>query len=194
MLVIKLEDFSKNYLDQGKKLIDSIDITKLDIIVNAILDVYKKDKQIFIIGNGGSATTSSHFANDLSKFCIVGGGKRFRAISLTDNISTITAWANDTGYDKIFSEQLLNLVNKEDILIAFTVSGNSPNVIEAVNVAKQNDAKTIAFIGHNGGKLKKLVDNHIIIESNDFGLVESVHLLLEHVIINLLRNNLLRKI
>ena len=184
-------DFNEYYLNEAKKIIDRIDKKFIDRAINMILDAHKKDKQIFIIGNGGSATTATHFANDLSKFCSVEGKKRFRAISLTDNMSIITAWANDTSYDKIFSEQLLNLVNNDDLLIALTVSGNSKNVVEAVETVKKYKAKTLAFLGFRGGKIKDMVDSYILIECDDFGLVESVHLLLEHLIVNVLRSKLL---
>ena len=194
MLVVKLDDFNEYYLNEAKKIIDRLDRKKIDDAINMLLDAYKKEKQIFIIGNGGSATTATHFANDLTKSCSIEDKKRFRAISLTDNISTITALANDTSYDKIFSEQLLNLINKDDILIALTASGNSPNVIEAVKVAKQHGAKTLAFLGFNGGKLKNMADGYILIEYGDFGLVESTHLLLEHLLVTFMRKRLLGEI
>lgn len=185
-----MKKFNENYLNEAKKIIGKLDREKIESAINMLLDAHKKDRQVFIIGNGGSATTATHFANDLCKFCNVKGKKRFRAISLTDNISTITALANDTSYDKIFSEQLLNLVNKDDILIALTASGNSPNVIEAVKAAKQHGAKTLAFLGFNGGKVKNMVDEYVLVEYDDFGLVESVHLLLEHLIVSSIRKKL----
>ena len=185
-----MENFNEHYLGEAKKIIDSIDREKINIAVSMLLDAHKKNKQVFIIGNGGSASTASHFSNDLSKFCSVEGKKRFRAISLTDNISTITAFANDISYDKVFSEQLFNLANEGDVLIALSASGNSKNIVEAVKSAKQNGAKTLAFLGFNGGKLKKIADEHILAEYNDFGLVESIHLLLEHLIVTAIRKRL----
>lgn len=181
-----------HYLSEAKKIIDRLDREKIGTAINMLLDAHKNGRQVFIIGNGGSASTAAHFANDLSKFCSVEGKKRFKAISLADNISTITALANDISYDKIFSEQLINLVCKDDLLIAMTASGNSANVIEAVKSAKQHGAKTLAFLGFDGGKLKGMADNYILVEYDDFGLVESVHLLLEHLIVNSIKRIMLK--
>ncbi|MBI1935276.1 SIS domain-containing protein [Candidatus Woesearchaeota archaeon] len=189
-----MADFNEYYLNEAKKIIDGLDRTQIDSAVSMLLDAHKRQKQIFIFGNGGSASTSSHFANDLIKFCSVKGQKRFRAVSLADNISTITALANDMGYDKVFSEQLYNLANDGDLIVAFSVSGNSPNVVEAVKAAKRLGAKTIAFLGFKGGNLKNIADECVIVENEDFGLVESVHLLLEHLIVNRLRKSLAGRI
>ena len=185
-----MENFNEHYLGEAKRIIDSINRKKINAAVDMLMDAHRKDKQVFIIGNGGSASTTSHFANDLSKFCSVEGKKRFRVISLADNISTITAFANDISYDKIFSEQLINLANEGDILIALSASGNSKNIIEAVKSAKEQGAKTLAFLGFNGGKLKEMADEYVLVEYNDFGLVESIHLLLEHLIVNIIRKRL----
>ena len=186
-----MDNFTEQYLDKAKKIIDGIDRKKIDKSISMFLEPHGTNRQIFIIGNGGSAATATHFANDLTKFCSVEGKKRFKAISLTDNVSTITALANDISYDKIFSEQLLNLVNEDDLLVVLSASGNSPNVIEAVKAAKEHGAKTLGFLGFDGGKLKGMVDEYVLIENNDFGLVESVHLLLEHLIVNSLRKKVL---
>lgn len=178
------------YLNEVKKAVESLDKRQIGRVISSILDAYKKNKQIFIIGNGGSATTATHFANDLCKFCNVESKKRFRAISLTDNISTITAWANDTSYDQVFSQQLLNFINKGDLLIALSASGNSPNIIEAVKTAKGFKAKTIGFVGFDGGKLMKIADEYIHVDYHDFGIVESIHLVLEHLIVDSIKKSL----
>ena len=185
-----MKKFNEHYLSEAKKIIDQLDTKKIEVAINMLLDANKNSKQVFIIGNGGSATTATHFANDLSKFCSVKGEKRFRAISLTDNISTITAWANDASYDKIFSEQLINLINKDDLLIVLSASGNSRNVIESVETAKLYGAKSLAFLGFDGGKIKGIADEYILVEYEDFGLVESTHLLLEHLIVSFIRKKL----
>ncbi len=186
-----MENFNDYYLGEAKRIIDCIDRDKINAAIGMLLDAHKKNRQIFVIGNGGSASTAAHFANDLSKFCNVEGKKRFRVISLADNVSTITALANDIGYDKIFSEQLLNLVNNGDVLIALTASGNSPNIIEAVKTAKQHGAQVLAFLGFNGGKIKGMADCYILAEYDDFGLVEGIHLILEHLIVNAVRKRLI---
>ena len=192
MLVInvEIENFSKVYIKDLKKIMDNLDIDKIKQIVNIILEAYEKDKQIFIIGNGGSAATASHFCNDLSKLCSVKGKKRFRAISLTDNIPLISAWANDNDYGDIFAEQLKNFLNEGDVVIGVTGSGNSENIIKAIEFAKNSKAKTIAFLGFDGGKLKNIVDNYILISSNHYGLIEDVHLILAHMIANYIKERL----
>ena len=183
-------DFKEQYLSESKKIIDRLDRKSIDNAIKVILDAHERNSQIFLAGNGGSASTASHFANDLAKFCSVEGKKRFRVTSLTDNISTITALANDISYNKIFSEQLLNHINKDDLLIVITASGNSPNIIEAVKTAKQHGAKILAFLGFNGGKLKSMADAYVLAEYDDFGQAESIHLLLEHLIVNFIRKKL----
>ena len=178
------------YLNSVKKAIENLDKKQIDRAIATILDIHKKNKQIFIIGNGGSASTATHFANDLCKFCSVGSKKRFRAISLTDNICTITALANDTSYSEIFSQQLLNFINEGDLLIALSASGNSKNIIEAVKTAKDYKAKTIGLTGFDGGKLMKIADECIHVDYHDFGIVESIHLVLEHLIVNSIKKML----
>ena len=186
-----MEILGDHYLKEARSLIEKIDLKRMDKFVSMVLCVHENNGQVFIIGNGGSASTASHFANDLSKFCSVNGKKRFRAISLTDNVSTMTAYANDASYDKIFSEQLKNLVNKGDILVCFTASGNSPNILEAIKAAKEHGALAFGFLGFDGGKAKNMADDYVIVECKDFGLVESLHLLLEHLAVNMIRRRLL---
>lgn len=181
-----------SYLDETKKAIDDIDKNQIDKIIDIIFNIHKKNKQIFIIGNGGSASTSMHFANDLCKFCSVENKKRFKAISLTDNISTLTAWANDASYNQVFSQQLLNFVNEGDLVIAISASGNSQNVIEAIKVAKQHKAKTIGMVGFDGGKLIGICDESLHVGSYDYGIVENAHLIFMHLIVSLIKKRLMQ--
>ncbi len=139
------------------------------------------------MGNGGSAATASHFACDLGKETVVEGRPRFRVLSLNDNVPLMTALSNDFGYHAIFKEQLSNLVNEGDIVIGITGSGNSANVLEAIEYARSRKAITIGLIGFGGGKLKDLVDEAIVISSTNYGHVESVHLIIEHLIAEIFR-------
>jgi len=183
-----IEDFATDYFDALKADIESISIADVKAIVGAINEAWQNDKQIFVIGNGGSAATASHFVCDLAKGTLghKGDGKkrRFKAMSLADNLSLTTAWANDTSYDSIFSQHLANFVNAGDVVIAISASGNSPNIIEAVELAKECGAHTIGLCGFTGGRLQEISDQHITVESDSYGRVEDVHLILAHVIAN----------
>ena len=186
-----VRDFIEDYLSKLNKSINQISKKDLGNIIRLLLEGYKNDKKIFIFGNGGSASTSSHFANDLNKLCNIKGRKRFKALALTDNIPLMTAWANDRNYNLIFVEQLKNFMEKGDIVIAISGSGNSENVIKAVKFAKKMDGITIGILGFDGGKLKAHVDNHIIIKSDMYGIIEDVHLSVCHIIANCLRHTLI---
>ena len=179
-------EFVKNYLDTLKKELDTLDLTSVKKIVDLLFEAWKNNKQVFIFGNGGSAITASHFACDLGKGTLERvydrNEKRFRVISLTDNVATITAYSNDLSYDDIFIQQLRNLVQPGDLVIAITGSGNSVNVLKAVEYANQVGATTIGFLGFNGGKLIDMVDHCILMKSNHYGRIEDSHLILEHLI------------
>lgn len=174
--------FLKSYFGSIKKDIDLIETKGILRIIKVIRQAYKKDKKIFVFGNGGSASTASHFATDLAKNCSMGRKKRFKAISLNDNVSLMTAYSNDVSYEDIFSEQLKNFIGRDDVVIGISVSGNSKNIIKAIETAKRYKAKTMAFLGFNGSKVKNIVDEYIIIEDTDYGRVESLHLAMCHII------------
>ncbi len=143
--------------------------------------------EIFILGNGGSAATASHMANDLNKGASVPGQPRFKAIALTDNVPLMTAWGNDTSYENIFVEQMMNFLELGDVVIAISASGNSPNVLRALRVARQYGAITIGFTGRDGGQLRRLVDHGVFIPSDHIGQQEDGHMILDHVITSALR-------
>src|SRR3989338_5448665 len=153
---------AEEYLNYFKKTLEYLDLKDLNDIINTLLKAYKEDKQIFIMGNGGSAVLASHFACDLGKGTLQNvyddKEKRFRVISLTDNIALMTAYSNDLDYEHVFSQQLKNLVNANDVVIGISASGNSKNVINAIHLAKKNKAITIGLLGFDGGKLRDLVD------------------------------------
>lgn len=179
----------KEYLSIFKDVLDKLDENSIKEMINEIYNSYLKDQTIFVIGNGGSAANASHFAQDLSKGVILDQSveKRIRALSLTDNIAYITALANDDGYEKIFVAQMRTFANNDDLLIAISGSGNSPNIIEAVNYAKNNRIKVIGITGYSGGKLKELSDISVHVPLNEMCMSESVHSVIFHYVISYLR-------
>ena len=145
-------------------------------------------RQVFIMGNGGSAATASHFANDLSKGAAVPDLPLFRAIALTDNMPLFSAYANDLGYEHVFAKQLSNLMHEGDVVIGFSGSGNSPNVLRALQMARSMQAVAIGFAGFDGGKLKEMVDICVLVPSYSMERVEDLHLIVEHLICTCLRD------
>ena len=182
----KLKLHPKKYFKRLNQNIEKVDCKKIVELILQIKKMIGTEKTIFIAGNGGSAALSSHMACDLGKTIL--GSKprsnknRLRIISLVDNISLNTAWANDEGYKYIFSEQLKNLAKKEDFLIVISASGNSENIIESIKIAKKRGLKTFGLLGFNGGKAKKMVDDYIIIKINDYGIIEDSHTIILHLI------------
>ena len=179
----------QKYLSHLQNVLDMLSLRDVREVVDMVMSAYENDKQIFAIGNGGSASTASHIGCDLGKgtISVPGGGsiparKRFRAISLTDNVATMTAWSNDTSYDDIFVEQLKNLVNSGDLIIGISVSGNSENVVRAMQYAKAVGCYVIAWTGIGGGKMDEVSDLSVIVESDQYGPVEDVHLILNHIL------------
>jgi D-sedoheptulose 7-phosphate isomerase len=139
------------------------------------------------LGNGGSAATASHFACDLGKNTLADGLPCFRALSLADNTALMTAWANDTAYDNLFCGQLQTLLQPEDVVIGLSASGNSPNVLRAMQMARERGAVTVGLTGFAGGRLKDLVDLAIVVPSQCMEQIEDLHLVLEHVVVTALR-------
>lgn len=176
----------EHYIEELKKALDALEIKDVKEISKILANAYKNDKSVFIIGNGGSASTASHFACDLGKGTLERhydmNKKRFKAYSLTDNVAIITAYGNDLNYDDIFAQQLRNLIQPGDILIALTGSGNSKNILNAIKLANESGAISIGLLGFEGGKVAEIVDYKIIIKSNNYGVIEDLHLVLEHII------------
>lgn len=163
---------------------------KIERMANIIFEAYKKGKQVFIMGNGGGASTASHCALGFEKQSAVEGKPRLKSKSLSDNVALITAWANDVDYASIFVEQLKNQVEKDDVVIGISASGNSPNVLRAIEYAKDKGAITIGFTGFGGGKLKQLADEYIVLSSADYGQVEDTHLTLTHILSDILKERI----
>lgn len=176
-----------DYIKDLHQHIDNLNPNSIDYIVCALMKAYKNGKNVFILGNGGSASNASHMACDLGKGTLQRiydfSESRFRVISLTDNVALMTAFGNDLSYDDIFVQQLRNLVNKNDVVIALTASGNSENVLKAIRYANKNGAKTIGFLGFNtGGKAANIVDHAIVVDSKHYGICEDIQLILNHII------------
>lgn len=179
-------EYIKEYFNKYIEKLNEIDIGKLDEIIKILFKAWENDNQVFIIGNGGSAATASHMACDLSKGTLDNfydvGLKRFKVMSLTDNVATMTAIGNDLGYSHVFSQQLRNLIKPGDIVLMITGSGNSLNVINAAETANSLGATTIGLLGFDGGKLKNIIDYYVIFNENHYGRVEDFHLMINHVI------------
>jgi D-sedoheptulose 7-phosphate isomerase len=170
------------YFSTVQELLNKVPFAAVDQVVETLISANQAGQTVFICGNGGSASTATHFGCDLAKRPIVAGQPRYRVIPLTDNNALMTALSNDIGYEVVFSEQLIPLVRKGDVLIGISGSGNSKNVLKAVEVAKAAGATTIGFSGYDGGKLAPAVDISVHIPSFNMAMVEDVHLMLEHAI------------
>ncbi len=151
---------------------------------------YQRRGTVFVLGNGGSAATASHFACDLAKGTRAGGAPTFRVLSLTDNVPTLTAWANDVAYDSALAEQLAAFVRPGDLVVAISASGNSPNVLNAVRAARAAGAVTVGLTGRSGGRLNKLVDVALRVPSDSIEQVEDVHLMVTHSVCVALRGRI----
>jgi D-sedoheptulose 7-phosphate isomerase len=157
-----------------------------------LLSAYEQNRTIFLFGNGGSAALASHFACDLGKGTITRGEtrKRFRVLALTDNVPLMTAWANDSCYENVFAEQLRNFVEPGDIAFAISGSGNSPNVLRALEVAHEAGALNIGLTGFGGGKMKNVCNPCIVIPSENMQIIEDLHLSVTHAIFSVVRHKL----
>ncbi|MFO1020979.1 MAG: SIS domain-containing protein [Planctomycetales bacterium] len=180
----------KDYLARCSAEFEKLDLKQMEGLANEIFAAYQEGRFVFIIGNGGSGSNSSHFAEDLGKSTLRredfdnDGMKRLKVLSLTDNTPYILAWGNDEGFDRVFSEQLKNLASPDDVLIAISGSGNSPNILRAVEWGNKHNLRTWGITGYSGGKLKSLGKNNLHVPLDDMGMVESIHLLVFHWILN----------
>ena len=175
-------DVIQGYLQGLQECIAGIPVAGIERVVGLIYEAYCQRRQVFILGNGGSAATASHFCCDLGKEAVVDGRPRLRVISLNDNTALLTAYANDMGYASVFVEQMKNLVQEGDLVICLSGSGNSANVLEAIDFANQTGAYTVGLLGFGGGKAKEKVTVHITVENTNYGQVEDVHMFLSHCI------------
>ncbi len=183
-----MDDFRKNFIDEY--LADIIRILEelrannadfFDSMATIFKDARADNRKIFFCGNGGSASTASHFTSDLAKGTIVEGTPRFKALSLADNIPQMLAWGNDSCYEDIFVEQLKNLFEPGDVVVGISGSGNSENVLRAIQYAAENDGITIGITGFDGGKIKDMVDLCLIVPVHNMQKTEDIHMLVDHL-------------
>jgi len=178
------------YMSRFGELINQLDASRISGLSDDIFAAYEAGKMVFICGNGGSGSNSSHFCEDLGKSTLDPKDfekddiKRLKVMSLTDNTPYILAWGNDEGFDRIFVEQLKNFASPGDLLIAISGSGNSENVLKAVAWANRHDLTTWGITGYSGGKLSQIAQNEFHVPLDDMGMVESVHMLAFHWVLN----------
>ena len=193
------KDFIQNYLSEVRKVAQDVSVTDIGRAIELLFEAWKNGNQVFICGNGGSASTATHFVCDLSKTTIVDDKRRFKAYCLNDNIPLMSALINDDGFDNLFYEQLRGRFEKGDILICISVHGGkgkdkaelwSQNLLKAMGYAKDKGGKTIGLSGFDGGPMKELADACIVVPINSTPQVESFHIALEHLICSCLRQKI----
>lgn len=178
------------YLTELEGVIRDLPRADIEAVAEALLGAWRERRQVFILGNGGSAATASHMMNDLNKYASVPGRRRFRALALTDNVPWLTAVGNDQSYAEVFVEPLENFLQPGDLVIAISASGNSANVVRAAEYARQRGATVIGFCGRPGGRLAALAQLRVIIPSDRIGQQEDGHLILNHALAFALRARL----
>lgn len=183
-------DEYKRYVAEIKKTLDNLPWEAIHDTVSLLHYAWLTGKQVFIMGNGGSAATASHMACDLGKNTVILGRPRFRVMALTDNIPLLSAYANDHGYENVFVEQLVNWVRQGDIVIGISTSGNSPNVLKAIKLAREVRAITVGWTGYDGGMLAKMVDVAVVVPNHCVEQIEDIHLMLGHLVTTTLRHTI----
>ncbi len=176
-----LADEIKKYYEQEMQVIRSLDFEEIEKTVREVIRAYEREAVIYIFGNGGSAATASHFANDFNKGISEHFGVKFHMNCLCDNIATVMAVANDISYDEVFRFQLINRLKPQDFVIAISGSGNSRNVIRAVEYAKEIGTPVAGISGYDGGKLKELSDFHLHVPVSDMQITEDIHMTFDHM-------------
>jgi D-sedoheptulose 7-phosphate isomerase len=182
---------AKQYFEELEGVVANLPHDSINRIAEELLKANESGRTVYLFGNGGSASLASHFACDLGKgtaYC--NGGKRFRALALTDNIPTMTAWANDSSYEDIFAEQLRNFVQPQDIVFAISGSGNSKNILNALRVARGAGATTIGVTGFEGGEMKSLCDICVVVPSGNMQIIEDLHLSMAHSIFRIVSSRM----
>lgn len=180
------------YFSEVQEVCGRMDVGAVDTLIHVLYEAYEQGRRVFLFGNGGSAANASHFCEDVAKGTLASmeAEQRIKAVSLTDNVPYITAWANDEGYDRIFEQQLVNLCESGDLTIAISGSGNSPNVLRATQYANAHDLFTVGMTGYDGGKLGRMVKLNVHVPSFNMGLVESVHGMIIHYVVQILLERL----
>lgn len=176
------------YISVLQDTVARLPVESIARVVATLQNARLEGRKVFIMGNGGSASTANHFVCDLAKNTRHDSLPHFRVIGLTDNMAIFSAYANDEGYENVFAAQLANLVEADDVVIAISASGNSANVVKAIEEAKLHNAVTVGFTGFTGGKLASLVDVQVHVESHVIEHVEDIHLMLEHMIVKAIKD------
>ncbi|MDR1965370.1 MAG: SIS domain-containing protein [Synergistaceae bacterium] len=183
-------EYVDQYLDSLHEAARKLDREAFGRAIEALRDAYAKDRQIFIIGNGGSAATANHFVCDFGKNAApLEGARRFRIISLSDNVEKITAFGNDISFDEIFRQQLINLMNDGDVLITVSASGNSPDIVKACEYAKERRGTLIAITGMGGGKSRAMADISLHVPVENYEQAEDAHLIILHMFVDYIKKN-----
>lgn len=183
-------DTASAYFSELDRVLRSVPCDIVDQITSRLLDAYVENRTVFLFGNGGSAALASHSACDLGKGTAMPGRRRFRVLALTDNVSVLTAWANDTSYEEIFAEQLRNFVEAGDVVLAISGSGNSGNVLKGLCAARQARAYTIGLTGFKGGKMKEMCDLCLVVPSDNMQFIEDIHVCISHSIFTSIKSKL----
>ena len=187
---------TNEYLQEVSEIAENLDRSSIDNVIDLLYDAWKKDQQIFVIGNGGSASTATHFACDLNKWVSDKAERKFRAFALVDNIPLVSALTNDNGWSDVYYEQLRNFFRKGDVVVAISVHGGSgsdkagawsQNLLKAVKYARDNGGKIIGLAGFDGGVLKTAADECIVVPANSTPHVEGMHLVVTHLMCEQLR-------
>ncbi len=177
-----------SYISVLQDTVGKLPVDPITRVVETLQNARLEGRKVFVMGNGGSASTANHFVCDLAKNTRHDSLPHFRVIGLTDNMAIFSAYANDEGYENVFAAQLANLVEAEDVVIAISASGNSANVVKAIQEAKSYNAVTVGFTGFTGGKLASLVDIQVHVDSHVIEHVEDIHLMLEHMIVKAIKD------
>jgi Phosphoheptose isomerase len=182
-------DYCKNikaYIEKEVEVLKMLDINAINLAISEIVAAFEREGNIYIFGNGGSAATASHFANDFNKGISEYTEKKFRFICLNDNVPTVMAVANDIGYDEVFRFQLRGKLNEKDLVVGISGSGNSKNVVNAIEYTKQEGIRTLGITGYDGGKVKQLVDFSLHVPVNNMQITEDIHMLFDHMMMTVL--------
>jgi D-sedoheptulose 7-phosphate isomerase len=177
----EFEQRATSYLKEAASVLGRLPVGTLDRIFGILLDAYRQDRQVLVMGNGGSAALASHFAVDLGKGTVAPDRRRFRVTSIVDNTPIMTAYANDMSYADVFSEQILTLAKPGDVVFGISGSGNSPNVLNGLKAARRAGATTVVLTGYAGGKAIELADVTLVVPSDDMQHIEDCHLMLMHL-------------
>jgi D-sedoheptulose 7-phosphate isomerase len=186
-----VSEHARVHLRLLQEALSELPLDELERLSEVLFRAYRNDKQVFTLGNGGSSSTASHMAADLAKNTIGANMHRFRIMCLSDNVSIMTALANDVGYESIFSEQLMNHIRAGDVLLVVSASGNSPNVLKAMRYAQSQSAEVAALLGFDGGTARSLSDIPLVIPSDDYGVVENAHLVVNHILVDYFKKRLM---